>query len=297
MSRTWWALTRVLGGVAILAALVWRVGTGPFLDGLRLVDAPSLLFAAAVTLLTTTCCAWRWTLVARGLGVGMPLGPAVAAYYRSQLINSTLPGGILGDVHRGVVHGRAAGDVGRGLRGVVWERLAGQVVLGAVALSLLWTLPSPAHRTVHSLAPLLVVVGVPLLAVVVLGAARSGLLTRRVAPGVLLASVVAVAGHAATFLVAARTAGVDASASTLLPIAVLALLAMSVPVNVAGWGPREGVAAWAFAAAGLGADQGVATAVVYGVMSLVATLPGLVVLAGARGSVRAASVAEGVAHG
>ena len=53
---------------------------------------------------------------------------------------------------------------------------------------------------------------------------------------------------------------------------------MSVPTNIAGWGPREGVAAWAFAAAGLGAAQGVATAVVYGVMVLVATLPGAVVL-------------------
>ena len=49
---------------------------------------------------------------------------------------------------------------------------------------------------------------------------------------------------------------------------------MGIPLNVAGWGPREGVAAWAFAAAGLGAAQGVSTAVVYGVMALVASLPG-----------------------
>jgi hypothetical protein len=29
----------VVGGVAILALLVWRVGTGPFLAGVRAVDA------------------------------------------------------------------------------------------------------------------------------------------------------------------------------------------------------------------------------------------------------------------
>ena len=52
------------------------------------------------------------------------------------------------------------------------------------------------------------------------------------------------------------------------------LVAAGLPANVAGWGPREGMAAWAFGAAGLGADQGVATAVAYGVMVLVATLPG-----------------------
>jgi glycosyltransferase 2 family protein len=48
--------------------------------------------------------------------------------------------------------------------------------------------------------------------------------------------------------------------------------------NVGGWGPREGVTAWAFAVAGLGASVGVATAVVYGVMVFVASLPGAAVL-------------------
>jgi hypothetical protein len=38
------------------------------------------------------------------------------------------------------------------------------------------------------------------------------------------------------------------------------------------------VTAWAFAAAGLGASRGVATAVTYGVMVFVASLPGAAVL-------------------
>jgi hypothetical protein len=97
---------------------------------------------------------------------------------------------------------------------------------------------------------------------------------------VALASTVVVAGHAVTFLVAARTAGATAPTSQLLPLALLALLAMVLP-SVAGWGPREGATAWVFAAAGLGAGLGVATAVAYGVMVLVAALPGgLVLLAG-----------------
>jgi len=63
----------------------------------------------------------------------------------------------------------------------------------------------------------------------------------------------------------------------MLPLALLVLLAAALP-NVAGWGPREGVTAWAFAAAGMGASLGVATAVVYGVMVFVASLPGAAVL-------------------
>ena len=107
---------------------------------------------------------------------------------------------------------------------------------------------------------------------------RGGLLPRRAWPGIVLASAMVVAGHVVTFLIAARTAGSTVSPARMLPLALLVLLAMGLPTNIAGWGPREGVAAWVFSVAGLGAAQGVATAVVYGVMVLVASLPGAVVL-------------------
>jgi len=107
---------------------------------------------------------------------------------------------------------------------------------------------------------------------------RHGVLARSVWPGLLLASTVAVAGYVSLFLLAARTAGVDASTTHLLPLGMLARVAMSIPANGAGWGPREGMVVWAFAAAGLGASAGLTTAVVLGVLTLVACLPGAVVL-------------------
>ena len=106
---------------------------------------------------------------------------------------------------------------------------------------------------------------------------RDALLARRAWPTIALTSTVVVAGHAATFLIAAETGGVSAPLSRMLPLALLVLIGAALP-NVGGWGPREGITAWAFAAAGLGASQGVATAVAYGVMVFVATLPGAVVL-------------------
>jgi glycosyltransferase 2 family protein len=109
------------------------------------------------------------------------------------------------------------------------------------------------------------------------GDIRDGLLARRAWLGIALASTLAVAGHAATFLIAARIAGITAPPSRMLPIVLIALAAMMLP-SLGGWGSREGVAAWVFGAAGLGAQRGVATAVVYGVMVLVASLPGTVVL-------------------
>jgi len=297
MSRTVWAWARPVGGAAIRAVIIGRLGTGPILDGLRTINVGSLAAAGGIAIVTTVCCAWRWTLVARGLGVGLPVPTAIAAYYRSQFLNTALPGGVLGDVHRAVRHGRDVGDVGRGVRAVAWERTAGQVVQAALTLAVLLILPSPARRAMPVVVAVIVVALLGgLFAVRILprhGASRSarivrtagddlrdGLLARRARWGIVLASAVALAGHVATFLGAARTAGSSASLVRMVPLAMLVLLAMGMPANIGGWGPREGVAAWMFGEAGLGAGQGVAVATVYGVLVLAATLPGAAVLLG-----------------
>ena len=286
---SWWLHLAAAAGT--LAVLVWSLGTGPFLDGLRAVDAGALAAASGLAVLTTVCCAWRWRIVAGGLGIELPLGTAVAAYYRSLFLNVTLPGGVAGDVHRGISHGRDTSDVGRGLRAVAWERLAGQVVQAVLTVAVLLALPSPVRASMPLVALALLAAAAALtLAARARAAAgrarwrsaaarelRDGLLARRAWPAVALASALVVAGHAVTFLIAARTAGATAPASQILALALLVMLAGALP-NVGGWGPREGAAAWAFAAAGLGASLGVATAVVYGVMVFVASLPGAAVL-------------------
>ena len=284
---------RLVTGIT-LAVVVWQVGVGPFLDGIRAVDGAALLAGTVIGALTTLCCAWRWTIVARRLGLYLSFPAAVAAYYRSVFLNLTLPGGVVGDVHRGVSHGRDVSQVGLALRAVAWERTAGQVVQAVLTVLVLLALPSPMRSSLPVvLAALLAVVAViALLGWVrpseapsrwtrirhaIAGDLRAGLLARQAWPAIALASALVVVGHATAFVIAARTAGTTAPLSELLPLALLAMLAMVVP-SVAGWGPREGATAWAFAAAGLGAAQGVATAVVYGVMVLVASLPGALVL-------------------
>ena len=164
-SRSLWRWARPAGAAITLGVVVWRLGAGPFLDGVRAVDSRALAAAAAIGLLTTLCCAWRWTIVARGLGVRLSLPAAVAAYYRSLFLNLTLPGGVVGDVHRGVSHGRDVHDVGRGLRAVAWERSFGQVVQIVLTVVVLFALPSPVQRWMPLAAAGLVAIAVALVVV------------------------------------------------------------------------------------------------------------------------------------
>lgn len=292
VARRW---VRAVVAAIILTVLVWRIGAGPFLAGLELVDVRAMVAAVVLGAFTTLACAWRWRAVSRSLGVNMSLTHATAAYYRSIFLNTTLPMGVAGDVHRAVLHNRTAGD-SRGARSVAWERTAGQTVQIALSVIVLLLLPSPVRSWVPTVALVVIAFVLFLMAIFVVAQpstttragrifmavrndVRYGLMTRGTWPVVVAASVVIIVGNIATFVIAARIVGTHASLASLVSIALLVLAAMSIPLSIAGWGPREGVAAWAFGAAGLGTAAGVTTAVVFGVMVFVASLPGAAVLA------------------
>jgi uncharacterized membrane protein YbhN (UPF0104 family) len=287
-------LLRLAATVTVLW-FVWRyVGTAPFLDGLRAVTWRAVVAAMTLTVLTTVCSAWRWRVAARALGLDIGLPAAVRAYYRSLFLNSVLIGGVLGDVHRAVTHGRRNGDVVLGLRAVAWERLCGQVIQAVATAVVLLTLPSPVRPALPyvlaGIAGVAAAIGCAALvarhtdfrglsrltraARAVADDLRHGMLAPHVWPQLVLSSVLVVAGHTATFVVAARVAGSTAPLGELLALLMVVQTAMVIPLSVGGWGLREGVAAWAFAAAGFGAAAGVTIATLYAVLMLVAVAPG-----------------------
>ena len=285
-----------LGGAVVLGVVLAFVGTDAVPVGVRSLDAATLGAGVGLAAVTTAFAAWRWAVVARRLGVPLTLPAGFLACYRAQFLNMTLPGGILGDLGRGIGHGRAVADVGRGLRAVAWERTIGQVVLAAATLcALALTEPTgmPWPPTPWWAAAASAVLGGGVAAALV--ARRAGRRTRRmartladdaralaaprVACQVGVASLVVLAGHLATFALAARAVGARLDGAQLLEVSLVVLLVGALPLNVAGWGPREGAAAGAFAAAGQDPSTGLAVSVAYGTIALVAAAPGAAVLA------------------
>lgn len=265
--RTLAHLLRATLALAVLAILVDRFGTAPFLAALDHVTPGTVVAALALTLLSTVCCAARWVWVAHRLGHPLDLPTALAAYYRSLLLNQTLPTGVLGDVHRAWQQ--------RTVRSVVWERVLGQVVLVTGASATLLVLPSPLPRGPVAVAGL---------AALLLGAGLARWAPRAFAtPDLwrpLLLSAGAIAGNVALLLVALRAVLPHAGLVTALPLLVAVLLASSLPISLAGWGPREGAAALVFGLAGLGGEAGLTVAATYGVLGLLAALPGALLLIG-----------------
>ena len=296
------ALLRVAGGGLVLGLLVSRLGGAPFRAGLQAITGRAVVAAIALTALATLAAAWRWRVVATALGVRLSMPAAVGAYYRSQFLNSILPGGVLGDGHRAVVHGRQIGGVARAVRAVAWERFAGQLVQTAMTILVLLMMPSPVRPVMPYVVAAAAAIALVVVAVRVragrdrvndgvsrrgrlagLGRAvstelRYGMLTRGVWPHLLISSVVVVAAHTTTLLIAVRMVGVHAPAGAVVALLMLIQTATVIPLSVGGWGPREGMAAWAFAAAGLGAATGVTVTTLYAALALIAMAPGAFLL-------------------
>jgi uncharacterized membrane protein YbhN (UPF0104 family) len=290
---------RTAGRIALAAAVIvaagLAVGVGPFVRGIASVSPVPIAGALLLALIATSAAAWRWRVVAAGLGLPLRWRASIAAYYRSQFLNTVLPGGVLGDAHRAYAHGRETVQAGNAARAVAAERIAGQVVQTAVTLAILLPL-----GLASALAPLgwsaaVLIVGV-LVAVVAVAATPRGrrALTRELAmlrpllarPRTLLvvvtASTVVVAAYVAMFVVAAAAVGVSAGPRELAPIALAVLSASAIPINVGGWGPREAASAGAFALAGIGGSIGVEVSVAFGVLGMIAVAPGAIVLLGDR---------------
>lgn len=298
--RRWHAWLQVAVPVLIFGVLAVRFGPGPFLAAFEAVSPWGVLAAVLVTAGTTVCSVVRWRAVAGVLGGAPPFSEALLAYYRSQLLNATLPGGVLGDLDRGLGQRSRGRPFGRALRAIAWERGLGQGVQVATAVAVLAAVPSPFRARLSPDSPVAVL---PVVLAAVAAAltpwVRARARRRRTGPRssriahtvagdwlllrsarstltiVVVASAVASLGYASVFVLAARRLGVSVSLPTLLPLALAVLVVAALPVNLAGWGPREGAAAWLFGIAGLNPEQGLSVSVLYGTLMLVATLPGV----------------------
>ncbi len=265
------AALQVLVSVGLVAGLVAVFGAEPFLRAVRSVDLTGVLVALVTGLVAIVAQADRWRQVAAGYAAAPSGGDAVVLTYQATFLNMVLPGGIAGDAVRALRHPGGGGPrVRTGVAVVAVERLLGTAVtvLGAtVALALGGDLP------VLALVGLVVCAGI-------VGLIWPGL--RRVRPVALLRAVMASmlmwAALMALFVHAATSAVPTLGRTDTLALGAICLAAMAIPLNVGGWGPRESVTAVAAMMWGLTGSDGVSAAAAYGVLALVGSVPGAVLV-------------------
>ena len=309
------ALLRITCSGVLLAVVLWWLDPA---QAFGKFSAAWLLPALGLGLPQVWLSAWRWRLTATRLGLRLTLSRAFREYYLAGFLNQIVPGGVAGDLARAWRH---AGDAEGGRaawHAVLIERASGQFALALLALLALACSPPLRDGLADGLARLapgtaLALAAALLLGLVALRPARHALAAlgrdfsramfdRRVLALQLLGSLAVVASYVAVYFCCARAIGIARPAAELLPLIPPVLLAMALPLSLAGWGLREGAAALVWLVAGLPAAEGVAISVAYGAVIFCASLPGALILlldrtgkAALRGPAEARSAGNGKA--
>ena len=294
LRRPW--VQRGIVSVALLVAVALWVEPAAVLAEVTRLAPEWVLAALAVSVLQVMLSAWRWQFTAGRVDVPLRFRYALREYYLALLVNQLLPGGVLGDAGRAHRHARQATSKGSAWRAVVIERASGQMAVALLTLVALLTSPLW-HAALGGTGLLVLAAGVVALVLVVAALGiwcrrergptlpswcvalgrdvRRGLLERRVWPLQLASSLAIVISYGLVMVCAARAIGSEMPALDILALAPVLLLAMLVPLSIAGWGLREGAAAGIWVLVGLPAAQGVAISLAYGVLVLLSSLPGI----------------------
>lgn len=279
-----------------LLALLWRAADGPAAaQSLQGAEWAFLGLAVLSLSVQTILSALRWRLTAGQLGMSFGAGHAIGEYYLSQVVNQSLPGGMVGDAGRAYRVRKQSGLLAAG-QAVVIERLAGQIVMFvilATAFLVTAVLPGGVEWPRWLAAPVagFVLVGLslpPLLWVAQsLGGALGRAATRlwrllgttlahpRVLSKQVLLSVGTASCNLAAFALCARAVDVHLSFGAVAAFVPLILFTMLIPISISGWGLREGAAAALLPLAGVSASDGLASSIAFGLTFIVAVLPGL----------------------
>ncbi|MES1933419.1 hypothetical protein T35B1_12457 [Salinisphaera shabanensis T35B1] len=304
MTRAGWRFTlRALFTAALLGTIVWRIDLTALASQFQDLDYKRLAAALVLTVPQVVISAWRWRLTARCVGLRLTLGAAIREYYLATFLNQVLPGGVLGDAHRAWRHARRDTDTAAAWHAVFIERFSGQLSLALVTVVALWQAPALTAGVAQRLPmagfsaiqAFVVLVAILLLigsagavayrypqtrvsAIRFLGNTHRSLLARSVWPAQFASSLLVVASYIGVFLLCAQAIALATPLDELIWLIPPVLMAMAVPLSIAGWGLREGAAAVVWTLVGLPAHEGVALSLCYGALVLVSSSPGAVLL-------------------
>ncbi len=282
----------------VLYLLLRNVDVSAARDHVLAVDPRMVAAAVGCVALTVIFSGLRWHMLLASQDAGLPRRSAVALTFASQCFNNVLPSTVGGDAVR---IGIAVGE-GATLRSVFvatfLDRLAGLVGCVAATFAIFLVEPfglsaPPALRLVVYVLLAAAVAGLLVLAMV---RTQAMALLWRLSPGwaghfararldaaTILRALLwtaAMLGGIGSTLALLSAAGPEEGLGILRALAMTGplVLAVALPLSIAGWGVREAVVVTLFQAMGMSPEHGLATSLLFGLVTLIGGLPGLVAL-------------------
>ena len=274
---------RLMVSGLIIAVILSRVSTRDMFVRAASGSPLYLLGALALALLSIVLVALRWRLLAGWLGVAMSIRLAVRALFLAVFGGQLLPSAVGADVLRGWLLTRKTNEFSRVVASLMADRL---VALFAACLLLLLSNRAVARifpSYAAFVAPAAVLGSGAILFAFLVALRRMGVMgtagvqARPLLPAIAIALLVQGAAVVVAALVATAYC-LDGSFALWISIIPLSVILSAIPVSVNGWGVREATIVVLAPRMGIAPADALLVSVTIGVVNMLASLPGAVVM-------------------
>jgi uncharacterized membrane protein YbhN (UPF0104 family) len=297
------ALAKLAVSVILLTLVARAFDTRGLVDRFAHLSAADALIALAIAMVIMPLQALRWKVVLDesgrdGAGHPFPYARALGVLWIGQFFSQVLPSSVGGDAMRMWYAHKSGMRPGDAIVTVVVDRLISLLgVLIVAACGLPWLLRVLPDGAARSAIVMIIAAGVAGFAAVVTLAGNPRWLPRwrvaraLLAPAVLLRrvllsparllpalafSITGTVGFCALVYQLARALGVALDFQYCLLLFPPVMFASAIPVSIGGWGMREGAMVIAFGYAQVPAADAFAISVLFGLVLLAMSLPGIV---------------------
>jgi hypothetical protein len=266
------------------------------LSGIILNSNPSFIaFAIALQLASTTLAAYRWSLIMGALKFNETFTFYLTRYFKGAFFNQALPGSIGGDAVRGLELGKMGYSKREAFSGIFIDRivgLAGLLILNLIANLLSGhLLPTWLFNLINAIS----IGGITGFTLLILLRKIAWLQNYRVTQifaslssrfrqvysnkqAIIAQITLSVIIHFLSILALfelSRAIGMTLPLSVFLVAVPPVFLLTIIPISLAGWGVRESAMVGIFLLIGAAKEMILSVSILYGVMLIVASLPGL----------------------
>lgn len=258
---------------------------------IKLVNPIYIIIIIIISFIQYILSAYRWMYISRHTDLDISFLSSLKFYYISTFMNNILPGGIVGDIFRVYYHADNKNEIfkiSKSLQSVIFERLSGQIMLFVFfifSLSLYFILNQKYVAFLYLFLPLLIIFSIfKYLFKIKLNKYISNrkygenffkVFTGEVFWRHIILSFFVVISYIFIYIVSAVSLGISIDYFAFLVFSPIVLFSMTLPVSIGGWGVREVTALLISFLLGLSASLSITVAIMYGVLNLICSLPGL----------------------
>ena len=235
--------------------------------------------------------AYRWMYISSENGSEMNFLYCLKFYYISSFINNILPGGVVGDIYRAYCARESSHSVinlSKSIQGIVFERLSGQIMMFFIfllSLTFFFLINAKYVAFLYTVIPVLSIILIIYFIAkkIYFNKTRSNEIIinfKKIFSGIIfwnhtIISFFVVLSYIVIYIISAEALGLSIDYFAFFVFTPIVLFSMTLPVSIGGWGVREGTALLIAFLLGLSASSSISVAVMYGILNLFCSLPGL----------------------